>query len=584
MPSARLHPNEKQRLKSLQRYEILDTLPELEYDDITLLASRICNTPIAAISLVDEERQWFKSRLGLEATETPRDVAFCAHAILRPGELLEVPDATQDARFSDNPLVLEAPRIRFYAGAPLVAPDQMPIGTLCVIDQEPGELSDEQRESLAALARQVMSQLELRSHIGLLEQQTKRLISAHTELERKQVALDAMRREQLELKDQLLRHVSHELRTPLAALHQFLSLLIDGVGDPEEQRQFLELAFKSANQLKTMISDLLEVARAQTGKLRIDPRLLCLSSVLDDVTQISRERAAGEGLSVELELADEMPIVLADEARVRQVLQNFVENAIKFTPEGGTITVSGRLDDDEPGSVRCSVTDTGCGIAEESLGAIFDQFHQEANQHANSREGLGIGLAICQSLVARMGGRIWVESKLGAGSAFHFTLPIFDLEDLVRRALEGGSERGESRDHLSLIRVLLLRVDGSPASFADPQRRRLRYLLEGLLSYPTADRVLPSLDDRGERSAEYLVAATGARDLPSMLRRLHENLSRDAEIGLWNLHVVVEGIALPRGGTRAEPAAVAKQIEELVCSSRWEGGIVYGEEEGPDRR
>ena len=242
MPRAPLPTNETQRLATLERYEILDTPPEQSYDDIALLASRICDTPIAAVSLVDDERQWFKSRVGLEAHETPRDIAFCAHAILKPREILEVTDATLDPRFADNPLVLKAPRSRFYAGAPLVAPGELPLGPLCVIDQQPRKLTDEQRESLAALARRVVSELELRLHVRQLQEQTKRLRAAHTELE-------ATRRAQIEVKDQLLRHVSHELRTPLAALHQFLSLLIDDIGEPDERRQFLELAFKSATQL-----------------------------------------------------------------------------------------------------------------------------------------------------------------------------------------------------------------------------------------------------------------------------------------------------------------------------------------------
>jgi len=582
VPRAPLPENERQRLETLERYQILDTLPEQAYDDIALLASRICGTPVAAISLVDAERQWFKSRVGLDPTETPRDVAFCAHAILRPGEILEVPDATLDPRFADNALVRRAPRIRFYAGAPLVAPNQLPLGTLCVIDQTPRELSDEARESLWALARQVMSQLELRSHVSLLEQRTTQLESARVELERKQVALKQTQREQLELKDQLLRHVSHELRTPLAALYQFLSLLIDRVGDPSEQRQYLELAFKSANQLKQMISDLLEVARAQTGKLRIDPLLLSLSPLLRDVTETTRERAAAAGLSVQLELSPELPSVLADDTRTRQVLQNLVDNAIKFTPEGGIISISGRVDQDEPRFVRCAVTDSGFGISDESLRTIFEQFHQEASQVSRSREGLGIGLAICQSLVTRMGGRIWVESKLGAGSTFHFTLPVFDLETLVRRALvpSGSVARDEDvgpRSALALVRLRLNRTNGSAPNLSESQRRRLRHLLEGLLFYPASDKVLPSLKDGDEHAAQHLLVATAAADLGALLRRLHENLSQDSEVQLWKLHLVLEGISLTVADTSAEPAAIAARIEELILSSQWKEGILYGE-------
>jgi len=160
--------NEDARLGELQDLEILDTLPEQAYDDITFLASAICQAPIALVSLVDHDRQWSKSRIGLTATETPRDVAFCAHAILDPANILVVRDAQQDDRFATNPLVTRDPAIRFYAGAPLVTSRGNALGTLCVIDTEPRQLSAEQAQSLNALARQVVAQLELRRTVATL--------------------------------------------------------------------------------------------------------------------------------------------------------------------------------------------------------------------------------------------------------------------------------------------------------------------------------------------------------------------------------------------------------------------------------
>lgn len=157
-----LPPHEAERLKELYRYALLDTSPEQTYDDITRIASCLAGTPIALISLVDEKRQWFKSKVGLNVQETPRDQAFCAHAIINPDEALNIEDATVDERFADNPLVTGDPKIRFYFGIPLTTQNHMALGTLCVIDRQPRHLDDEQKESLAALARQATALLELR--------------------------------------------------------------------------------------------------------------------------------------------------------------------------------------------------------------------------------------------------------------------------------------------------------------------------------------------------------------------------------------------------------------------------------------
>jgi GAF domain-containing protein len=153
--------NEAQRLAALREYRILDTAAEQAYDDLTGLAAYLCDVPVAMISLVDESRQWFKSRLGLNQRETPRDVAFCAHAILQSDPLI-VRDALKDARFADSALVTRSPHIRFYAGFPLATPEGYALGTLCAIDRKPRRLSSEQKQAMQALARQVMALLELR--------------------------------------------------------------------------------------------------------------------------------------------------------------------------------------------------------------------------------------------------------------------------------------------------------------------------------------------------------------------------------------------------------------------------------------
>jgi len=161
--------NEAGRIAALEKYAILDTDPEQSFDDLALLASFICKTPIALISLVDENRQWFKSRVGLNASETSRDIAFCSTAILQ-NDVFVVPDALADDRFRDNPLVVSDPHIRFYAGAPLINEDGYALGTLCVVDRAPRELAPEQKEALKALSRLVLAQLEFRRNLLLLKE------------------------------------------------------------------------------------------------------------------------------------------------------------------------------------------------------------------------------------------------------------------------------------------------------------------------------------------------------------------------------------------------------------------------------
>jgi len=163
MLKAPIPPDEQQRMQALREYSVLDTAPEAVYDDIAHVAAGVCDTPIALISLIDGTRNWFKARVGVddELTESPRDISFCGHAILSK-EIFEVTDAVMDERFADNPLVADQPRIRFYAGAPLITPKGHRLGTICAIDVRPRRLSEAQRDTLSALSRLVMRQLERR--------------------------------------------------------------------------------------------------------------------------------------------------------------------------------------------------------------------------------------------------------------------------------------------------------------------------------------------------------------------------------------------------------------------------------------
>jgi len=216
MPAAPLPPNERERLETLSRYAILDTLPEQQYEDLTFLAAQICHTPISLISLVDRDRQWFKARVGLDAIQTPRELSFCAHAILQPDPFV-VADAARDERFSGNSLVTGPPSIRFYAGAPLLTPDGFPLGTLCVIDREPRDLDGTQLRALEALARQVIAQMELWRSVKTLE-----IVDAAREQALGQLSANAaLLRQFIEYAPSAIAMFDHELRF-LAVSRRFL--------------------------------------------------------------------------------------------------------------------------------------------------------------------------------------------------------------------------------------------------------------------------------------------------------------------------------------------------------------------------
>jgi signal transduction histidine kinase len=248
-------------------------------------------------------------------------------------------------------------------------------------------------------------------------------------------ALDRARREEQDIKDRLFSHVSHELRSPLNVIYQFTSILLDGLaGDLlPKQREYVETVYRNAHQLTKMIGDLFDVTRAGTGVLRVEARKLSLETVVLDVADEHRPTATSREVSLEIDIAHDLPAVLGDPERLRQVLTNLVDNALKFTPPSGEIRIRARLNPDTDSEVLVSVKDTGVGIPTDALELVFERLHQEQNGQWASRKGLGLGLYICRELITRHGGRIWATSEDQGGSTLWFTLLTFREEVALPR-------------------------------------------------------------------------------------------------------------------------------------------------------
>jgi two-component system, sensor histidine kinase len=392
-----LPTNETARLERLRGYDILDTPPEEAFDDLTRLASYICGTPMAMVSLIDGGRQWFKSKVGTDFDQTPREVAFCAHAILQP-DLFVIPDADVDERFTDNPLVRSEPHVRFYAGAPLVTPDGHALGTLCAVDRVPRQLSPDQEDALRALARQAMAQMELRRSLTQL-------------------------RELESLRDNLTHMIVHDLRTPLTALLTGLQT-VERAGELNEvQAECLQLADHGGQTLLRMINDLLDISKMEQGSLTLDCADMDARCIVESAVQQVAPLADEQRLVLVTEVAPDLPSLYADEEKLQRILVNLLGNAVKFTPVGGRITIPVRRSEGER-SLQFQVTDSGEGIPAEAFDRIFDKFGQVEDRKAGRLMSTGLGLTFCKMAVQAHGGRIWIESELGKGSTFSFTIPL----------------------------------------------------------------------------------------------------------------------------------------------------------------
>ncbi|WP_242028118.1 ATP-binding protein [Pseudanabaena sp. FACHB-2040] len=485
MKTIPLPANEVDRVKALHRYKVLDSSAEQAFDDLTTLAAHICGTPIALVSLIDADRQFFKSKLGVNATETPRKIAFCTHAILQPDNLLIVPDALEDERFAHNPLVTSDPYIRFYAGAPLVTPDGYAIGTLCVIDRVPRQLSPEQQQALRVLSRQVITQLELRLNLMKVKQTTSQLERVVKALKRsnqflsktvhqlKHTQAQLVQTEKMSGLGQLVAGIAHEVNNPVNFIYgnlpyiqryaqdllELLSLYREHCPNPpallQRKADTIDVDFVSSDLLKIVSSMKVGTERVRnlvlslqnfSRKDRCRKEQAAIHQGIDDTLLILNHRLQAKGKQSAIKIVKEygdLPPIECNAGSLNQVFMNILGNAVDALESvrlntsstesllAPTITIrteavqptNGR----DPASIVIRIADNGDGIPQETLRQIFDPFFTTKPVG----KGTGLGLSISyQIVVQEHGGMLKCWSQPGRGTEFSIELPLAEQKPI----------------------------------------------------------------------------------------------------------------------------------------------------------
>lgn len=392
------HVREKERLKELDSYSILDTLPEEDFDSLTTIAASICGTPISLISLLDGKRQWFKSHHGLGVSETAKELAFCAHAINQPKEIFEIPDARNDNRFHDNPLVTGDPHVIFYAGVPLITDKGLPLGTLCVIDDKPNKLDEHQIKSLNALSKQVMKLFELRRNKFKLENTLKRLEETNQNLEK--FAMLA----------------AHDLKSPLNNIAMLTDFFAKDYGDKidEEGMDMIEMVKTSSLKLKKLIEGLLAYSKSDST-LSESKSAVIFEDLIDEIKMLH-----GTDKDLAILVNSSVSEIFVNRTILYHILINLVSNAVKYNDKSQTIIEITASASEK--YYEFEVKDNGTGISPENQEHIFELFRITEAKDKFGQRGNGIGLATVKKLIEKSGGTIQLESVIGQGSSFTFSL------------------------------------------------------------------------------------------------------------------------------------------------------------------
>ncbi len=409
MSSTALRSREEKRLNALHLSGLLDSQPEKIFDRLTELAAKALGVPVVLMSLVDTNRQFFKSKFGLPdelaaIRETPLSHSFCQF-VTASDEPLVISDARKYPLVCDNPAVRDL-NVVAYAGVPLITTDGQTLGSVCAIDIKPRLWSRADVETLSAVAAQMMSEINLRMQVGELNQDLSKTRELSGERKRR------------------VRQNVHDLRTPVTAV--LISLDAMHISGPlnEQQTDYLEMAKRNARVLVDLVNQLLKTGSLEEeGFSGLVFEFCSVKALVERAVEQVAPLAERAGISIDLSGMKELPEIRADERELLRVLVNLIANAVKFTPRGRRVAVMAEeVETDGWKRVRISVVDEGIGIAPEDQAQLF-QDGGRLDHHADSEFSTGIGLAYCKRIVEAHGGQIEVRSAVGAGSTFSFFIP-----------------------------------------------------------------------------------------------------------------------------------------------------------------
>jgi signal transduction histidine kinase len=391
--------NETERLESLKKYHILDTQPEAQYDELTALAAAICETPIALITLVDKDRQWFKSVFGLSIKETHRDFSFCSVAIETPEKPYHITNIDEDSIFWSNPFVIGEPFVKSYHGIPLISTEGYALGTLCVADNKEHALSEFQINSLKSLARQVTRLLDLHRtrielHYALRESEVR-----NSELER-------------------FAHVAaHDLKSPLNNMTMITKILASDFSNDmsSEALELVALISKTSTSLREMIDGILTHAKDYHA-LKSSKQAFNLDVMLKDII-----RGLDKPENCQFTLPDKKHWITSNKTVLYQIFSNLISNSLKYN-ESEKVEIKVEFFEHMK-NFHFQVTDNGTGIDNNVLDKIFEIFETGNTQDRFGNMGTGVGLSTVKRLIDRVSGNISIESKIGEGTSVYFSIP-----------------------------------------------------------------------------------------------------------------------------------------------------------------